>query len=59
MPWLNELPLSKSLLMRGRLSIKLSIPDQKERMRFLVTRVLHDLKVGAETRGMEMYDEDR
>ena len=34
-------------------------PDQKERMRLLVTRVLHDLKVGAETRGMEMYDEDR
>ena len=34
-------------------------PDQKERMRFLVTRVLHDVQVGAATRRMEMYDEDR
>ena len=34
-------------------------PDQKERMRFLVTRVLHDVKVGVESRRMEMYDEDR
>jgi hypothetical protein len=32
-------------------------PDQKERMRLLATRVLRELRVGADPRPMEMYDE--
>ena len=31
--------------------------DQKERMRLLATRVLRELRVGADPRPMEMYDE--
>jgi hypothetical protein len=32
-------------------------PDQKERMRLLAMRVLRELRVGADPRPMEMYDE--
>ena len=35
MPWLNELPLSKSSLMHGRRSLKLSIPTRKTGCAFL------------------------
>ena len=31
--------------------------DQKERMRLLAMRVIHQLRVGADSRPMEMYDE--
>jgi hypothetical protein len=33
-------------------------PDQKERMRLLAGRVIHQLQHGVDTRRMEMYDED-
>jgi hypothetical protein len=32
-------------------------PDQKQRMRLLAMRVMRELRVGVDTRPMEMYDE--
>ena len=59
MPWLKSFANLKKLADAWAPLYQTLNPDQKERMRFLVTRVLHDVQVGAATRRMEMYDEDR
>ena len=57
MPWLNELPISKSSLMLGLRSIRLSIPTRKSGCASSRGVCFVNLNVGADPRPMEMYDE--